>query len=191
MKVPCKLLMDPFDFGILTLSWEVGSSKNGCNCLFLKLLAKNFSTYIYSFPASVNIYIWQYNLCWEHFHDRPDIGIWQYVFQATLIYLAKYQHSFNFISILSNEISKQLSHSFLKIFVNDSLPDCWALNFHITRIKRYFRFSILIYCLYSNYKKLQLERKNQLNMIWLRPLLYLYVADLCSLTESHSQEWRG
>ena len=57
MKVPCKLLMDPFDFGILTLSWEVGSSKNGCNCLFLKLLAQNFSTYIYSFPASVNIYI--------------------------------------------------------------------------------------------------------------------------------------
>ena len=26
MKVPCKLLMDPFGFGILTLSWEVGSS---------------------------------------------------------------------------------------------------------------------------------------------------------------------
>ena len=43
---------------------------------------------------------------------------------GNIIYLAKYQHSFNFISILSNEISKQLSHSFLKIFVNDSLPDC-------------------------------------------------------------------
>ena len=29
MKVPCKLLMDPFGFGILTLSWEVGSSESG------------------------------------------------------------------------------------------------------------------------------------------------------------------
>ena len=153
MKVPCKLLMDPFDFGILTLSWEVGSSKSGCNCLFLKLLAKNFSTYIYSSLASVNIYIWQYNLYWEHFHDRPNIGIWQtviHIWGNIYIYLAKYQHSFNFISILSNEISK---HGLFKTYLFSplSLPNCWTLNFHNTRIKRYFRFSIFIFCLYCDY----------------------------------------
>ena len=34
MKVPCKLLMDPFGFGILTLSWEVGSSESGCAIVY-------------------------------------------------------------------------------------------------------------------------------------------------------------
>ena len=50
-------------------------------------LRYNFSTYIYSFLASVNIYIWQYNLCSEHFHDRPNMGTCQQYFRIHLFTL--------------------------------------------------------------------------------------------------------
>ena len=100
--------MDPFSFGILTLSF---ASSTNVSLVVHYLLTNfqpgikelsglindraflvttdqfqtgklayisfsagfNFSTYAYSVLASLNIYIWQYNLDFQHFHDRPKI----------------------------------------------------------------------------------------------------------------------